>query len=141
MSAPSSEFFLAHPQQSLTRRENPDIPPLEDIISAQDFREAAQKALTPKAWAFYSSAATDLVTISRNKELVRRVILRPRILRNVSSINIERNILGFKSKAPFFMCPMAIATLAHPDGEVAWSRAVANEGIFQIVCRVLAPSE
>lgn len=60
-------------------------------------------------------------------------MLRPRILRNVSDVNIERDILGFRSKAPFFMCPMAMATLAHPDGELGWSRAVANEGIFQIV--------
>lgn len=115
---------------------HPSLPPLEEILSAQDFANAAQKALTPKAWAFYSSAATDLVTITKNKELTRRVMLRPRILRNVSCVNIERNILGFRSKAPFFMCPMAMATLAHPDGELGWSRAVANEGIFQIVSSI-----
>ncbi|CAM1503268.1 Fc.00g080440.m01.CDS01 [Cosmosporella sp. VM-42] len=110
-----------------------DLPPLDDILCAQDFAHTAQKALTPKAWAFYSSAATDLVTVSRNRELIRRVMLRPRILRNVSKVNIERKILGMKSKAPFFMCPMAMATLAHPEGELGWSRAAANEGIFQII--------
>jgi hypothetical protein len=109
------------------------IPPLETIISAPDFTAVAQKALTHKAWAFYSSAATDLVTHSKNKELVRRIMIRPRILRNVTDINMERNILGFKSSAPFFMSPAAMARLAHPDGELAWSRGVANEGIFQVV--------
>ncbi|KAF7554519.1 hypothetical protein G7Z17_g2852 [Cylindrodendrum hubeiense] len=110
-----------------------DVPPLDQILSANDFALAAQKALTPKAWAFYSSAATDLVTINRNREVIRRVMLRPRVLRNVTNVSIERNILGLKSKAPFFMCPAAMATLAHPDGELGWSRAVANEGIFEII--------
>ncbi|KAI5464945.1 FMN-dependent dehydrogenase [Mariannaea sp. PMI_226] len=110
-----------------------DVPPLEEILCANDFALAAEKALSPKAWAFYSSAATDMVTFRRNKEIMRRIMLRPRILRNVSNVNIERNILGLKSKAPFFMCPAAMATLAHPDGELGWSRAVANEGIFEII--------
>lgn len=113
-----------------------DVPPLNQILSANDFALAAQKALTPKAWAFYSSAATDLVTLNRNREIIRRVMLRPRILRNVTDVSIERNILGLKSKAPFFMCPAAMATLAHPDGELGWSRAVANEGIFEIVSQI-----
>ncbi|KAH6894571.1 FMN-dependent dehydrogenase [Thelonectria olida] len=110
-----------------------DVPPLQEILCANDFALAAQKALSPKAWAFYSSAATDQVTLSRNKEIMRRIMLRPRILRNVTDVNIERNILGLDSKAPFFMCPAAMATLAHPDGELGWSRAVANEGIFEII--------
>ncbi|PTD05988.1 Cytochrome b2, mitochondrial [Fusarium culmorum] len=110
-----------------------NVPALDQILSANDFALAAQKALTPKAWAFYSSAATDLVTVTNNRELIRRVMLRPRILRNVSQVNIGRKILGLQSKAPFFMCPAAMATLAHPDGELGWSRAAASEGIFEIV--------
>ncbi|KAH7159731.1 FMN-dependent dehydrogenase [Dactylonectria estremocensis] len=110
-----------------------DVPPLDQILSANDFALAAQKALSPKAWAFYSSAATDLVTLGRNRDVIKRVMLRPRILRNVTNVSIEREILGLKSKAPFFMCPAAMATLAHPDGELGWSRAVANEGIFEII--------
>ncbi|KAL2214543.1 cytochrome b2 [Sarocladium strictum] len=109
------------------------IPPIETIISAPDFTAVAEKALTHKAWAFYSSAATDLVTHTRNKELLRRIMIRPRILRNVTDIRMEREILGFKSTAPFFMSPAAMARLAHPDGELAWSRGVANEGIFQVI--------
>lgn len=109
------------------------IPPLETIISAPDFAAVASKALTPKAWAFYSSAATDLVTHTNNRELVRRIMFRPRVLKNVKEVRFDRTILGFKSKAPFFASPTAMARLAHPDGEVAMSRAAANEGIFQCV--------
>ena len=112
--------------------EHPAIP-LEAILSAPDLTVAASKGLTPKTWAFYSSAATDLVTHGKNKELVRRVMLRPRILRDVTTVSMERRILGLKSSAPFFISPAAMARLVHPDGELALSRGAANEGIFQCV--------
>lgn len=135
-----THLTLSYNKHSLTSPEiqlPSSVPTLDQILSANDFSLAAQKALSPKAWAFYSSAATDLVTVSKNKELIRRVMLRPRILRNVAEVSIKRNILGLESKAPFIMCPAAMATLAHPDGELGWSRAAASEGIFEIVCQKL----
>ena len=118
--------------------EDPTPPPLETLISAADFEAVAKKALTPKTWAFYSSAATDLITHGKNKELVRRIMIRPRILRDVTNIDHTTNILGFDSSAPFFISPAAMAKLVHPDGEIAMSRAVANENIIQCVSGVLA---
>ncbi|KAG7148257.1 Cytochrome b2 like protein [Verticillium longisporum] len=110
-----------------------EVPPLESVLSAADFEVVASKALTPKTWAFYSSAATDLITHGKNKELVRRIMIRPRILRNVTSVNMKTSILGCPSTAPFFIAPAAMARLVHPDGELALSRASANEGIIQSV--------
>ncbi|KAF5586147.1 L-lactate dehydrogenase (cytochrome) [Fusarium subglutinans] len=109
------------------------IPPIDAILSAPDYEKAAQDSLSAKTWAFYSSAATDLVTHGKNKELVRRIMIRPRILRNVSQVNYKTSILGFDSSAPFFISPAAMARLAHPDGELALSRAAANEGITQCI--------
>ncbi|UZP34437.1 hypothetical protein NXS19_002253 [Fusarium pseudograminearum] len=60
-------------------------------------------------------------------------MIRPRILRNVSNVNFKTNILGLDSSAPFFIAPAAMARLAHPDGELALSRAAANEGIIQCI--------
>ncbi|KAK7429060.1 hypothetical protein QQZ08_004467 [Neonectria magnoliae] len=108
-------------------------PDLESIIGAPDFELAASKALAPKTWAFYSSAATDLVTHTKNKELVRRVMIRPRILRNVLNVDYRTSILGFGTSAPFFISPTAMARLAHPDGELALARAAASEGIIQCI--------
>ncbi|KAL0783281.1 hypothetical protein CaCOL14_001187 [Colletotrichum acutatum] len=113
--------------------EEDTIPPLESIIGAPDLEVVASKALTPKTWAFYSSAATDLVTHRNNKQLTRRIMIRPRILRNVSHIDMKTSILGFETSAPFFISPAAMAKLVHPDGELALSRGAANEGIIQCI--------
>lgn len=119
--------------QSSLQEEDTPIPPLESIIGAPDLEAVASNALTPKTWAFYSSAATDLITHRKNKELVRRIMIRPRILRNVSHVNFKTKILGFDSAAPFFISPAAMAKLVHPEGELALSRGAANEGIIQCV--------
>jgi L-lactate dehydrogenase (cytochrome) len=47
---------------------------------------------------------------------------------------MKRSILGFKTNAPFFVSPAAMARLAHPDGELAIARGCAKEGLIQCVC-------
>ncbi|KAL0941457.1 cytochrome b2 [Colletotrichum truncatum] len=128
----ASTVGLSHSSVTV-QEEDTEIPPLEAIISAPDLEVVASKALTPKTWAFYSSAATDLITHKKNKELVRRIMIRPRILRNVSHVDFKTSILGFESSAPFFISPAAMAKLVHPDGELALSRGASSEGIIQCI--------
>ena len=108
-------------------------PDLYKLISAHDFEEVGEHTLTPKAWAFYSSAATDLVTHHGNAKFYRRIMFRPRVMRDVTNASTKRSILGFKTDAPFFVSPAAMARLAHPDGELALARGCASEGLIQCV--------
>lgn len=110
-------------------------PELFKLISAQDFEDVARNTLTPKAWAFYSSAATDLVTHRWNSNIYRRIMLRPRVMRNVANVRTRRSILGCPSAAPFFISPAAMARLAHPDGELALAKGCGSEGIIQVVSK------
>ena len=108
-------------------------PELHKLISLHDFQHVAEKTLTPKAWAFYSSAATDYLTYHNNADFYRRIMLRPRVMRDVTVANMERTILGHPTSAPFFVSPAAMARLAHKDGELALARGCANEGIVQCI--------
>jgi L-lactate dehydrogenase (cytochrome) len=108
-------------------------PVLQSIISVHDFEDVARQTFTPKAYAFYSSAATDLVSHRENHDCHKKILLRPRVLRNVRQVATKRSILGMDSSAPFFLSPAAMATLAHPEGELAVARACGNQGIIQCV--------
>ncbi|GCB20389.1 cytochrome b2, mitochondrial [Aspergillus awamori] len=108
-------------------------PPLSSILSTHDFEKAASKSLTPKTWAFYSSAATDTFTHGSNRTMYDRILLRPRILRNVTSVSTKTNILGCRMDLPLFMSPAAMATLVHPDGELALARGCARYGVGMCV--------
>ena len=109
------------------------MPDLYKLISVQDFKYVAERTLSQKAWAFYSSAATDLVTHNANSNFYRKIMLRPRVMRNVTRTETQRSILGVPSSAPFFVSPAAMARLAHPDGELALAKGCASEGLIQCV--------
>ena len=79
---------------------------------------------------------------------------RPRILRDVSSVDWSTTILGQKSTLPvyivsrravvlsspkvvltmFWQSATALGKLGHPDGELCLTRAAANHGVIQMVC-------
>nr|OQO20478.1 hypothetical protein B0A51_10600 [Rachicladosporium sp. CCFEE 5018] len=99
-----------------------DKPPLETIINSQDFEDVAQRTVTKKTWAFYSSADTDCLTRDRNREFFGRIWFRPRLLRDVKKVDTSTTILGHAAGAPFFVSPAAMAKLVHPDGERAMAR-------------------
>ncbi|KAF2019156.1 hypothetical protein BU24DRAFT_364576 [Aaosphaeria arxii CBS 175.79] len=108
-------------------------PPLSSLINSYDFEAVAEQVLTKKAWAFYSSAATNLVTRDANRSLYDRIWLRPRLLRNIKEVNTKTKILGADVKLPFFVSPAAMARLAHPDGEIAIARGCEQAGVAQCI--------
>ncbi|KAL3468295.1 FMN-dependent dehydrogenase-domain-containing protein [Aspergillus heterothallicus] len=108
-----------------------DKPPLEALINSYDFEHVASRTASKKTWAFYSSAATDLITRDANKSCFDRIWFRPRVLRNVRSVNTKSNILGIDVSLPLFVSPAAMAKLIHPDGERAIARACESRGIMQ----------
>ncbi|KAF2255081.1 hypothetical protein BU26DRAFT_527938 [Trematosphaeria pertusa] len=108
-------------------------PPLTTLINSYDFEAVAEKTLTKKAYAFYSSAATNLVTRDANRSMFDRIWFRPRLLRNIRDIDTSTKILGQGVKLPFFVSPSAMARLAHPDGELALARGCEKFGVAQCI--------
>ncbi|OAP56788.1 hypothetical protein AYL99_08900 [Fonsecaea erecta] len=110
-----------------------DKPPLDSLINAHDFEIAARNTATAKTWAFYSSAANDLITRDLNASLFNRVLFRPRVMRRVGNINTETSILGYPVSFPLMISPAAMARLIHPDGELAIARAAKVKHVVQCI--------
>ncbi|KAI5839008.1 FMN-dependent dehydrogenase-domain-containing protein [Morchella snyderi] len=108
-------------------------PPLESLINTYDFEAVAEKTSSAKAWAFFSSAATDLISMRLNKEVFDRVLLRPRVMRNNKEVDTTTTILGVRTRSPFFVAPTAMAKMIHQDGEMAVSKGAGAEGIIHII--------
>jgi L-lactate dehydrogenase (cytochrome) len=125
------EWLKEPPQQNpkvVLEHEKPD---LTTIISAHDFEVVASKTASKKTWAFYSSAANDLITRDANKSSFDRIFFRPRVLRNVRNVTTKSRILGGDISMPLFVSPSAMAKLIHPDGELAIARACESKGLMQ----------
>ncbi len=108
-------------------------PPLHTLLSLHDFETVASNTLSAKTWAFYSSAATDLITRDANRSTFDRIWFRPRVMRNVRDVDTRTRLLGVGSEMPVFVSPAALAKLVHPEGEKGIARGCREKGIIQCV--------
>ncbi|KAL9115522.1 MAG: hypothetical protein Q9227_000843 [Pyrenula ochraceoflavens] len=121
------------PEENPKPKTTGERPPLHTLINAHDFETVAAETATRKTWAFYSSAATDLVTREANKSTFSRIFFRPRIMQNVTNISTRSRLLGNEVSSPLMCSPAAMVKLIHKDGELAIARACAKKGIIQCI--------
>ncbi|THV84978.1 L-lactate dehydrogenase [Aureobasidium pullulans] len=107
--------------------------PLSSMISVNDFELAAEKTMTPTAWAYISSGADDEISMRENANAYRKIFLRGRVLRKVARVDCSTNILGYHSALPIYTSPVGLAKLVHPSGECAIATAAGKEDCIQVV--------
>nr|POF00027.1 peroxisomal (s)-2-hydroxy-acid oxidase glo4 [Quercus suber] len=94
-------------------------------VNVNEFQELAREVLPKMYYDFYAGGAEDQYTLKENVEAFHRIMIRPRILVDVSRIDMSTTVLGYKISAPILIAPTALHKLAHPEGEVATARAAA----------------
>ncbi|KAK9228888.1 hypothetical protein WN944_021845 [Citrus x changshan-huyou] len=95
-------------------------------VNLNEFQELARLALPKMYYDFYAGGAEDEHTLKENVEAFHRITFRPRILVDVSRIDLSTTILDYKISAPIIIAPTALHKLANPEGEVATARAAAS---------------
>jgi isopentenyl diphosphate isomerase/L-lactate dehydrogenase-like FMN-dependent dehydrogenase len=115
-----------------------DVPPLDlsGVVRLADFREPARARMHPAAWAYNEGGAYDEVSLLDTTDAWDAFRLRPRVLTDVSRVDLTTTILGRPSALPIGIAPAALHGLAHPDGERATARAAATAGAIQVVSTV-----
>uniref|UniRef100_A0A0D9ZQX2 (S)-2-hydroxy-acid oxidase n=1 Tax=Oryza glumipatula TaxID=40148 RepID=A0A0D9ZQX2_9ORYZ len=74
---------------------------------------------------FYAAGAEDQWTLRENSEAFSRILFQPRVLVDVSCIDMSTSVLGYNISMPIMIAPTALHKLAHPEGELATARAAA----------------
>ncbi|PYH67432.1 alpha-hydroxy acid oxidase [Aspergillus vadensis CBS 113365] len=101
----------------------------KDVSCIADLKAIGSKKLPKMVRDYYNEGAMDLITLRDNEAAFDRYRIRPRVLVNVANIDTSTDILGTKVSLPFGFSPAAAHKLAHPEGELATSRAAAKYGI------------
>ncbi|KAI0839928.1 FMN-dependent dehydrogenase [Hypoxylon sp. FL0890] len=99
------------------------------VHTIADLKELGSKNLPKMYRDYYNEGSMDLVTLQDNEDVYNRYKIIPRILVNVENIDMSTTIFGTKVSLPLGFSPAAMHRLAHPDGELATSRAAASAGI------------
>ncbi len=103
------------------------------LINIFDYEERALQILDPLARDYYRSGADDEVTLRNNRAAFEPIRLRPRVLVDVSMIDLATTVLGTPVSMPILVAPTAYHGLAHADGECATARGVGPTGTLMTV--------
>lgn len=97
-------------------------------INLFEFEAAAKERLPKEEYDYIAGGATDELSVERNRRAFESWALRPRVLRDVSRLDLSTNVLGTKVALPVLIAPCGGHKKAHPDGEFATYRAAASRG-------------
>ncbi|KAK3369091.1 FMN-dependent dehydrogenase-domain-containing protein [Lasiosphaeria ovina] len=123
----------ASPDEQDRQRRIAEMPLLEQCYNLLDFEAVARRVMKKTAWAYYSSAADDEITMRENHAAFHRIWFRPRILVDVSTVDFSTTMLGTKVAMPFYVTATALGKLGHPEGEVVLTRAAAKHNVIQMI--------
>ncbi|KAK3938060.1 FMN-dependent dehydrogenase [Diplogelasinospora grovesii] len=108
-------------------------PALHTLLNLDEIEAAAKMQVSKKCWAYYFSAADDLISKSYNNAVFRNILLRPRVFVDCTVASTETTVLGHKIGTPLYVSPAAMARLAHPDGEAGIGKGITSFGAMQLV--------
>lgn len=117
--------------QRLKRVENK--PDLGQIYNLNDFEFVARHTMEKIAWAYYSSGCDDEITMRENHLSYQRIFFKPRVMVDVTNIDLSTTMLGTNTSAPFYVTATALGKLGHPDGEKVLTRGCAKQDIIQMI--------
>jgi L-lactate dehydrogenase (cytochrome)/glycolate oxidase len=102
---------------------------LASALTIDDLRRIAKRR-TPKAAFDYTDGAADgEVSLARAREAFGDVEFNPAILRDVSTVDTSREVLGKRVALPFGIAPTGFTRMMQAEGEIAGATAAAAAGI------------
>lgn len=113
-----------HPIETDVRR-----PRLRRVASVADLRRIARRRLPHGVFDYIDGGAEDELTLYRNHSSFQRAEFRPRILRDVGTIDTSTTLLGRTIPVPLILAPTGFTRIASPGGELDVARAAARAGI------------
>ncbi|HEX5191959.1 MAG TPA: alpha-hydroxy acid oxidase [Solirubrobacteraceae bacterium] len=93
-----------------------------------ELRAAARRGVPRVMFDFVDGGAEDEVTIGHNRSDLAELEIVPRMLADVSSVDLSTTVLGEPVAVPLLSAPMGLNGLVHHDGELGIARAVHDAG-------------
>ncbi len=116
-----------------------DMPIGERFQALHEFVEEAERRLDRNSWGYLIGAAETETTVARNRQALDMAAFRPRVLRDVSRIDISARFLGHRLALPVALAPVGSLESFHPDGAAEAARGAADAGVPIFVSSVTHP--
>jgi 4-hydroxymandelate oxidase len=129
--------------KELATRKNakPTVAPRPDVLQRSpafipaclaDYELLAQKCFSRPAWEYIHSGSADENTVRWNVQSLTHLLLKPRIMVNVSKIDTSTSLLAHALPHPILVAPTSSHLLVHPEAEIATARGAGAAGAIFI---------
>jgi L-lactate dehydrogenase (cytochrome) len=102
---------------------------LAGAATVGDLREIARRRVPRAVFDYTDGAAGAEISLRRSREAFERVEFRPRVLRNVSTVDPSTTLLGTPAALPLVFAPTGFTRLMHTEGESAVGRVAERVGV------------
>jgi len=106
------------------------------VSSASDYREAARRKLPRFLFDYIDGGANEEETLNANRSDLRSIVLRQRVLKNVSELSLATEWFGQPAALPIILGPVGLLGMLGRRGEVQAAKAAAKKGIPFILSTV-----
>ena len=108
----------------------------ERFMTLQEIRRAAKRILPPGPWGFGAGGSETETTLRRNRQAIRKLAIRQRVLRDVRSVDTSTSFLGMTLPMPVAVAPMGSLIAFHPQGDCEMVRGAGQSGNLAVVSGV-----
>jgi 4-hydroxymandelate oxidase len=104
-----------------------------DPVNIYEYEARAKERLQQVEYDFIAGAATDEITLRRTRAVFDAIMLRPRMLVDISQPDLSTTVLGQPTAFPILVDPAGGHGRAHPEAELATARAAGAMGTVMIL--------
>jgi lactate 2-monooxygenase len=109
-------------------------------LTADEWEARAAAELEPGPFDYVAGGAGSEATMRANREAFDRRRIRPRMLTGNVQRDLSVEVLGLRSPSPFFLSPIGVLGIVHPDAELAVARAAAATGVPMLLSSAASSS-
>ena len=102
---------------------------LERAANIDDLRRIAKRNLPGGVFDYIDGAAEDEIALARSIGVFEEVLFRPRVLRDMTSVDTSTTVMGRTIPFPFALSPTGFTRIADPGGELTVARVAAARGL------------
>jgi isopentenyl diphosphate isomerase/L-lactate dehydrogenase-like FMN-dependent dehydrogenase len=102
---------------------------LDKALTIYDLREIAKRRTPTAPFDYTDGSADQEISLARARQAFEDIEFQPRILKDVSDVDLSSTVLGKKVAMPFAIAPTGFTRMMHTEGEQAGSQAAQAAGI------------
>src|SRR5262249_11947302 len=109
------------------------------FLTLHELVKAARNKLPANIWDYLIGGADTETTVRRNRLALDSLAFRPRVLRDVSKIDVSRKLLGKNLRIPVVLAPVGSLESFDPGGGATVTKATSEFGVPMFLSSVSQP--